>query len=406
VEAGTYAPAIISVAVKLAAYQKPSMEEADLRTTLRTALAAAETSRDDGVKAAMSLKLVGALAEPATADEARHFLDYAKAAVARLPASRRLAADVAYAEAMLAGVSDMSASIEPRRRASELRIAEFGERSREARATMRSLAAALESTSPEEAGRLLARLDAIDAEDSVPGSKEALGKRSGKLLEDAIRLVFANDLDGAIRAMSESAEITERVTPGAEGLPVTYQQVATLELFALHYEPALAHFNKAIAMWDKRDVRSPLLAASLYNAATAARELERLDEAIALARRGIAIGTELHAGNPTTLSRAELGRSLVDAGDMTGGRDELDKVVIELAKSAGTSVRATSKFALAVAIWGGSAADHTRALDLGRGARAELADLMARQTTQFGQIQLMTMKRELARIDKWLQTHH
>jgi tetratricopeptide (TPR) repeat protein len=181
--------------------------------------------------------------------------------------------------------------------------------------------------------------------------------------------------------------------------------VATMDMLADQNELALENYEKAIAIRDALAVRDSKLAFALTQSAWIQLQRERITDALALAKRAVAVARASYAEEELAGALAVLGRVRIATGTPNDAvpllRESLalaDKLQVDGRR------RARTRFALAQALWAGKPTDRQAARDLARAARVDFRAFLDHPPATPPNV-LKDWEGQLAEIDRWLHDH-
>ncbi|MFO1338008.1 MAG: protein kinase [Burkholderiaceae bacterium] len=179
-----------------------------------------------------------------------------------------------------------------------------------------------------------ARVDQLLAADAPP---QALGEALRDLAETHEHLGHAE----AARAALDRVVDLLRHDPGREAQIQRWAAEATLahmDLFSGREQDALKHIEPASMALDQLVPDSVLAAQAWSTLAQLRREDNRMDEALALQRKALAIVTRVYAGQGARLARERFRHAMVlwqPLGDLAGAEPELRQAWTEMRQAAG-----------------------------------------------------------------------
>src|SRR5262249_53547710 len=125
----------------------------------------------------------------------------------------------------------------------------FGELDHLARLEMPLLAYVLDQFAPDDATKLRAQIEALDAKSGADAS--GLDRTIPKLLDQAMHQMNAGDLDGAARSFEDLIAIGEREIGKAPRVAEWYRSAGVLAQTRGHLDRAYDWYTRAFAVWTE-----------------------------------------------------------------------------------------------------------------------------------------------------------
>jgi tetratricopeptide (TPR) repeat protein len=406
-QATHYAPLIARVELARGRWLDALGDRVGAERALRAAQVSGEASHDDRLVAESAVVIVHLLSQQAPLDDVRKAADYAHAALTRIGGDPMLEAELDTNVGIALRTADkVPEAIEELTKGCAEQRAATGPDSASYAICLTMLSSAYGAAKREaDVARTLGEAKTILT--TLYGDRGDLELINAAAA--AQNRLLAGDVAGALALDERSLQRVRYVQPNGLLNGLIEYSLGLDHVLLDHEALALQHYERAVAIYTQLGQTDDRVENCLLELARIGILQGKTTEAVAWARRAVAIVQPRGNQLDMSLALAQLASALIAAGDAGGAREPAEQALALYEKTgAGAKWRGGVRFALAQALWSGDAADKRRALELAKSAivdsRFSIEQLDARDALT--PIYTRIKQRRIDAMEAWLRTHH